>query len=170
MTNELKDGPTCSINSKPIDVESISPAIKSLTIKEVIALIESNIPTVIIIDAEWCGDCRNQMRNLPQFEETLRKENITVNIFTAEGPTYDQFVSPEHKALAMKIYSSPVNAQIFNTEPETIANDTTSVMAVRGREGYPAIFFIKNGAVKLWSIEDVSVKQLEVLAQKILKI
>ena len=172
MSDETKDGASCSINSKPLGNNSDLhfPSIKSLSIKEVISLIESKVSSVIIIDAEWCTDCRNQMRNLPQFEEKLRAKNITVNIFTVEGPVYDQFISPGHKALAMKIYSSPVNAQIFNTDSTAIANDTTSVMAVRGREGYPAIFFIEDGAIQLWSIEDVSVKQLEVLAQKILKI
>ena len=166
--NNEKSGPACSITSRP-DGSVITESLpESISIGKVKELIEAQNPVVIIIDAEWCADCRNQMRNLPKFEKEMLAAGIGVYIFTVEGPNYDVFISPEHKALAMKLYSTPVGSRIFSDKPEE-KEDITSVMAVRGREGYPAIFFISKGAVQHWSIEDVSIKQLDLLSQTILK-
>lgn len=165
MEKDSTSGPSCSLESRP-DGSTYVGQTKIADLAKVRELIKSNDPVVLIIDAEWCGDCRNQMKNLPQFEEDLKRAGIEVYIFTAEGPVYDQFVSPQHKELAMTLYSAPIGAPLFGDSPSE--EDVTSVMAKRGREGYPAIFFISNGAVRHWSIEDVSVRQLETLSKSIL--
>ena len=168
MGTDGKNGPSCSIHSRPIEgSESEQLAFASLDVEGVKTQLREHAPVVFIIDAEWCGDCRNQMRNLPPFEARLKEAGISTYIFTVEGPQYDVFISPAHKELAMKFYSTPVGGRIFEQTAAT-GTDTSSVMAKRGREGYPAIFFVHNGIVKLWSIEDVSPKQLEAIGSAIL--
>ena len=169
MNEDIKAGPACSINSRPQAGYSEPTGIAFISLSELQERILSLKPFVVVIDAEWCTDCRNQMRNLPAFETSLKDKNIEVSIFTAEGPVYDQFVSPAHKELAMKLYSAPFGVSILGDSSNVDTGaDATSVMAKRGREGYPAIFFINNGAVQHWSIEDVSPQQLSATAKVIL--
>ena len=168
MSEEKNAGPACSLQSRPNDEASPLSSFKKVDLPGVRKLIDGKAPVVIIIEAEWCGDCRNQMRNLPKFEEALAAAGIDLYLFTAEGPFYDHFITPEHKEFVMRICATPVGSPIYGDRISQ--DDSSSVMAKRGREGYPAIFFISNGAVQLWSIEDVSEKQLEKTAKEILAI
>ena len=144
-----------------------SSAVPKADVATLRQLIADDKPKVIIISAEWCGDCVRQNVNLPAFQKNLAAAGAEVYSFTAEIE-YDVFVTPAHKELAMKIFNAPLGSPILGDAAEGDAK--TSVIGKRGREGYPATFLISKGAVLQWSIEDVSERQLADLTNTFLKL
>ncbi len=164
--NENKtDGAACSMDSKPIgnvgDIEL--PYIDTTALQQ---LIDTNSTYVLIIGALWCGDCVNQIRYLNPFWNSLKEKGISFYYFNAEGQFYDKFVSPLHRQQAMQFYLTPVGSSIVNCDV-TSPTEKTSVIGKRGREAYPTIFFVKNGILKFWSLEDVSEQKLSLALGKI---
>ena len=163
--SDNSSGASCSIDSKPVgDVKDVQlPYIDTDKLQQ---LVDSNATYVLIIGALWCGDCINQIRHLKPFWETLKSKNIDFYYFNAEGQFYDQFITPLHKQLAMQFYFTPLNSKIVD-KTVTEATDKTSVIGKRGREAYPTIFFVKDGVLKHWSLEDVSADKLSLVFEKI---
>lgn len=158
-------GPACSIDSRPKDEYSIELKIKNLNPEEVKKLIQSEQPSVIIVTADWCGDCKNQKPGLAKFEEKLKLNGISLQTFLVEKE-YDIYISSAHEDLVNKLFNTPIGSFILNSEVEK--DISTSVMGVRGRLGYPGTFLVSKGALLHWSIEDVSISELDLLAEAII--
>ena len=164
MNDSSKQGPMCSLSSRPLSEKPESENYKYIDPVHCKEIIESGKSAVIIIGADWCGDCINQKRNLAGFERALKELDIALYLFTAEGRNYDEFLSPEHKELTMRIFGTPLEETVFGSRS---AKDESSVMAFRGREAYPTAFYFRDGKLQVWSIEDVSNEELLALVEKI---
>jgi hypothetical protein len=164
--NENKaQGASCSIDSKPVaNTSNVElPYIDTTFLQQ---LIDQKSTYVLIIGALWCGDCINQIRHLGSFWSSLKDKGINFYYFNAEGQFYDQFITPLHKQQAMQFYLTSIDAQIVD-KSVSAPTDKTSVIGKRGREAYPTIFFVKDGVLKFWSLEDVSASRLEEVLSKI---
>jgi hypothetical protein len=144
--SEDSSGPSCSIGSKPSSQHADDKGtVHYITLDKAWTHIQSPTLSALIIGAPWCSTCAMQKPHLPFLEQGLAARNIPLFYLEVESE-YDVFLSPAHRAITMQLFSTPPGRKILPSG-ERYPDDTTSIIAIRGREFYPTLFGVKNASV-----------------------
>ena len=144
--SEDSSGPSCSIDSKPSSVRADNKdTVQYITLDDAWTHIQSPTLSALIIGAPWCSTCAMQKPHLPYLQQGLSARNIPLFYLEVESD-YDVFLSPAHREITMQLFSTPPGRKILPFG-ERYPNDTTSIIAIRGREFYPTLFGVRNSSV-----------------------
>jgi thiol-disulfide isomerase/thioredoxin len=168
MNNNSSEGPSCSIESKPTSNSSSIDLTKIyIDLPKAKLLTAADKLSIIFIGAPWCSTCAMQKPHLPKFIATMEEKKISVAFLEVEV-AYDVFTTPAHKDFTMQLFSTPPGREILPAG-QRYPDDSTSIIAIRGREFYPTLFAVKNNKV-LYANKDVATqKGLDYAASEIFK-